>query len=110
MQDILGANGIVELPEEGFGLEGTGIVSRLGPEVKDLKIGDRVMFFSRGAFSTSIIIPEQLCQKIPDNLSLGDAATMACVYATAIYSLFNIGHLEKGQVSSQLARRVPCSN
>ncbi|KAJ3955154.1 hypothetical protein N0V92_008317 [Colletotrichum tropicale] len=96
-RDVLSANGIVEIPEEGFGLEAAGIVSAIGPEVQDLEVGDRVFLFSRGSFSTSVTIPENLCQKIPDDLSLEDAATMPCVYATAMYALFNIGRLQRGQ-------------
>ena len=67
--------------------------------MKDIRIGDRVMLFSRGCFSTSVIVSEKLCEKIPDSLSFEDAATMPCVYATAMYALFHIGHLEKGKVS-----------
>jgi len=97
---VLSANGIVEVPDEGFGLEASGIVSRVGPEVQDMRVGDRVMLFSRGSFATSIITSEKLCVGIPDELSFDDAATMPCVYATAMYSLFNIGRLQRGQVSS----------
>lgn len=90
--------GITALPEEGFGLEAAGVVRRTGPGVKHLQPGDRVMLIARGSFATSITTSEQLCAKMPDNLSFDDAATMPCVYATAIYSLFTIGGLEKGQV------------
>src|SRR6266536_5431244 len=98
LQDVLSANGIVEIPEQGFGLEASGVISSVGSEVKDLQVGDRVMLFSRGCFSTSVTVSEKICEKIPDNLSFEDAATMPCVYATAMYSLFNIGRLEKGKV------------
>lgn len=89
--------GITDLPEEGFGLEASGIVTGTGPQVRDLKTGDRVMLFSRGSFASQIITSEQLCVRIPDSLSFADAATMPCVYATAVYSLFTIGGLQKGQ-------------
>lgn len=97
-QDVLSANGIVDIPEEGLGLEASGIVTTVGPGVKDLRVGDRVFLLSRGSFSTSVTVPEELCEKIPDSLSLQDAATMPCVYATAMYSLFDVGRLRKGQV------------
>ncbi|KAF4981694.1 hypothetical protein FZEAL_2581 [Fusarium zealandicum] len=96
-RDVLSANGIIEIPEEGFGLEATGVVARLGPEVKDLRVGDRVILFSRGSFATSIITSEKLCEVIPDELSFEDGATMPCVYATSIYSLIDIGNLKRGQ-------------
>ena len=74
------------------------MVTRLGPDVKDLRVGDRVILFSRGSFSTSIITSEKLCEVIPDELSFEEGATMPCVYATAIYSLIDIGGLKRGQV------------
>ncbi|KAK1961594.1 KR domain-containing protein [Colletotrichum sublineola] len=96
-RDVLSANGIVEIPEEGFGLEAAGVVSAVGPEVQGLNVGDRVFLLSRGSFSTSVTIPENLCQKIPPGLSLEDAATMPCVYATAMYALFHVGRLQRGK-------------
>lgn len=94
--------GIVELSEPLFGLESAGIVRRVGPEVKTLKPGDRVMIFGRHTFASTVTLSELLCTEIPDELSFNDAATMPCVYITTIYSMMNIGNLEKGQVSSQL--------
>lgn len=90
--------GILESSGDGFGLEGAGIVRRTGPNVKDMKAGDRVMFISRGTFGTQVVISENLCEVIPDGLSFEDAAAMPCVFATSIHSLFNIGNLKKGQV------------
>lgn len=74
------------------------MVTRLGPDAKDLRVGDRVILFSRGAFATSIITSEKLCEVIPDELTFEEGATMPCVYATAIYSLIDIGGLKRGQV------------
>jgi NADPH:quinone reductase-like Zn-dependent oxidoreductase len=101
LQDILGANGIVEIPEEGFGFEAAGIVTAIGPEVKDIKVGQRVMLFNRGSLSASIMVSELLCEPIPDDLSFEDAVTMPCVCATAWHALFSIGRLSKGQVNYQ---------
>ncbi|KAJ5652341.1 Acyl transferase/acyl hydrolase/lysophospholipase [Penicillium longicatenatum] len=96
-RDVLSAMGIVEASEIGFGLEAAGIVRRTGPQVKDLKAGDRVFLMGSGAFSTQIVVSKSVCEKIPDGLSFEDAATMPCVFATSIYCLFNIGNLQKGQ-------------
>ncbi|KAJ5675621.1 polyketide synthase [Penicillium macrosclerotiorum] len=96
-KDVLCAMGIVEASENGFGLEAGGIVRRIGPHVKDLKVGDRVMLIAHCAFATEIVVSENLCEKIPDGLGFEDAATMPCVFATSIYSIFNIGNLQKGQ-------------
>ncbi|KAJ5644819.1 polyketide synthase [Penicillium longicatenatum] len=95
-KDVLCAMGILESSGDGFGLEGAGIVRRAGPN-SNMKAGDRVMFISRGAFATRVVISENLCEVIPDGLSFEDAAAMPCVFATSIHSLFNVGNLKKGQ-------------
>ena len=92
--------GIVERSANGFGLEAAGIVLRTGPEVKDLKVGDRVVLMGHCAFATRVTTSEQLCAKMPDDLSFDDGATMPSVYTTSIYSIFNVGNLRKGQVSN----------
>lgn len=90
--------GVVEGTKEGLGLEGSGIIRQIGPDVKDLKIGDRVLISDHGCFSTRLVTSSRLCVKMPDDLSFEEAATMPCVYSTAIYSLLTIGRLEKDQV------------
>lgn len=98
-QDILCAMGIVE-GDNGFGLEGAGIVNRIGPNVKGVKPGDRVLFIAHDSFATHVVMSENLCEKIPDDLSFEDAATIPCVFATSYHSIFNMGNLKKGQVGS----------
>ena len=103
--------GIVEAgtggPDSGdFGFEGAGIVSSIGPNVEHLVVGDRVAFSSVGCFAASLSMREDDCTKIPDSLSFEDAATMPCVYGTAMYGLMDLARLEKGQVlSSQITQR-----
>jgi NADPH:quinone reductase-like Zn-dependent oxidoreductase len=92
------AIGIVEAGNDGFGLEAAGVVSRTGPNVERLRVGDRVMLIGRGGFGTRVVASENHCEKIPNGLSFEDAATMPCVFATAIYSIFTIGNLKRGQV------------
>jgi len=55
------------------------------------------MVFASGAFETTLTTMEQLCVKIPDSLTYVDAASMATVYSTVIYSLLDKARLEKGQ-------------
>ena len=90
--------GVVDAAKDGIGLEGAGVVRRLGSEVKDFKVGDRVIMFDHGCFSTRLAISAKLCAKIPEELSFEEAATLPCVYSTVIHSLLTIGRLEKGQV------------
>ncbi|KAI0172149.1 fatty acid synthase S-acetyltransferase [Hypoxylon sp. FL1284] len=96
-RDILVAMGIVELPIRQFGLEAAGIITRVGADVKDLKVGDRACCLKKHAYSTYIVSPQRYCVRIPDRLSFDEAASMLMPYVTSIHSLINIGRLEKGQ-------------
>lgn len=91
--------GIVELSEPTLGHEASGVVRSVGPNVTNLRVGDRVMLVGRSTFSTSIVISELLCAKIPDEMSFVEAATMPIVYGTAMQAIVTVGRLEKGQVS-----------
>lgn len=95
-QDVLCAMGIVEsvkseIDKANLGLEGSGVVLKVGPDVKSLSVGDRVFMFDGGCFGTTVVTRESLCAQIPDKLSFEDAATMTVVYTTVIHSLLNIG-------------------
>ena len=94
--------GIVDGPKDKLGLEGSGVVCRVGPEVKDLSVGDRVFISDLGCFSTRMMTSAKLCARIPDGLTFENAATMPCVYSTVIHSLINVGRLEKGEVNNSL--------
>jgi acyl transferase domain-containing protein/NADPH:quinone reductase-like Zn-dependent oxidoreductase len=98
-KDVLGAMAITPLPKNGLGLEAAGRVRRVGPGVRDLQPGDRTMCLSsgQGTFASEVVTKRQLCVRIPDNLTFEEAATMPCVYATALYALVDIGRLEEGQ-------------
>lgn len=67
---------IVPFPKDGLGPEGNGIVSRVTAQTKDFVVGDRVIFLQHGSFSTHVVAPESLCVKVPDNLTLEQAAAI----------------------------------
>ncbi|KAJ5642948.1 uncharacterized protein N7484_005455 [Penicillium longicatenatum] len=97
-RDLLVAMGIVDDSPTSMGIEASGTVTNVGPEVHDLIVGDSVVLLSAGGcFASPIVVPRKLCHKIPDNLPLEEAATMPCVFSTAIHSLLNVARIEKGQ-------------
>ena len=101
-KDILVTAGVIEgktLEGEGLGAESSGVVEKVGPDVKSLVPGNRCMVFASGNLSTMMTTCESNCVKIPDGLSFVEAACMATVYCTVIYSLVDKARLEKGQVS-----------
>jgi NADPH:quinone reductase-like Zn-dependent oxidoreductase len=81
-----------------LGIEGVGIVRDIGPGVRGVKVGQRVFtMMSHGCFATRLTISEEYCAPIPDRLSDEGAATMPCVFATAIYGLLDVGRLSADQ-------------
>ena len=83
-----------------LGIDAAGTIRRTGSNVNNVAIGDRIFALAPyGCVTDRLILPMQLAVKIPDDLSFGDAATMPCCFATAIYSLLDVGRLRKGQVS-----------
>lgn len=101
-KDVLISMGVVEgriIEGDGLGCESAGVVTKIGPGVKNLRVGDRCMVFASGAFSSTLTTTEDLCVKIPETLSFAQAATMPTVFCTVLYSLCDVAHLHKGQVS-----------
>ena len=82
----------------GLGCECSGIIKEIGPEVKDLKVGDRVCVFGPDTYATILRTTSDHCAVMPDELSFEDAATMPCVYGTVIHGVIDLARLERGQV------------
>ncbi|KAL0934958.1 polyketide synthase [Colletotrichum truncatum] len=98
-KDLLIAQGVITdaaAVDAGFGLECAGIVSEVGPGVDRLKVGDRVAVISSGSFTNSKTVSQQLCCKMPNNMSFEDAASMPIAYCTAFHAIFNQGNATKG--------------
>jgi NADPH:quinone reductase-like Zn-dependent oxidoreductase len=91
------------LEGKGLGLEGSGVITEIGWRVNGLAVGDRVCYTEHGCISTRIIVPASRCARIPSNITFEEAATMPCVFGTAIHCLLDIGKLEEGE--SVLIRR-----
>ena len=78
----------VELPS-GIGIEGAGIIEKIGPDVKDFNIGDKVAYASMpiGAYSQQRIIPAKIAVKVPEWISHKLAATLMTKGLTTNYLL-----------------------
>ena len=61
----------VELPS-GIGIEGAGIIEKIGPDVKDFNIGDKVAYASMpiGSYATHRIFPTKKLVKVPNEIEL----------------------------------------
>ncbi|KAE8143385.1 putative polyketide synthase [Aspergillus pseudotamarii] len=95
-KDIMVAMGFVGSISE-MGQEGSGVVRRVGSNVGNIMPGDEILVHDLGPICTRTIVNRQRCLKLPKGLSTQDAVNMGSVFATAIYSLINVGQLERGQ-------------
>jgi phthiocerol/phenolphthiocerol synthesis type-I polyketide synthase C len=89
-----------DMLEDGFtgptlGLECAGRIARVGPSVKGLKPGDRVMAFAASSFASHATVQSSQVVKLSDRISCEAAATIPVAFLTAYYSLVTLAKLRK---------------
>jgi acyl transferase domain-containing protein/NADPH:quinone reductase-like Zn-dependent oxidoreductase len=97
-KDIAVTMGLVPADECKLGLEGAGIIRRLGKDAGNLKVGQRVLINKKGALANKICC-EAIGEvfPIPDWLSFEDASTVCIVYSTVFYALLDLANVCEGQ-------------
>lgn len=72
-----------------LGYESVGTVMEKGELVESVKVGDRVVAFTRfGSYAEKVVTPQLAVAKIPREMSNGEAVAMATQYCTAWFSAF----------------------
>lgn len=97
-RDIMSAMGQLDEKQE-LGVESAGIVTRVGPNngISHIQPGMRVIALTpHGHISARVRIPWHNIVAMPDDMDYPEAASVSAVFATAYYSMFDVGHLEKG--------------
>ncbi|KAI0656639.1 GroES-like protein [Cubamyces menziesii] len=89
----LGAFLISSYPFVG-GSDGAGIVEEVGSEVSHFTQGDRVLFQGwvenpKATFQQYAIVPAEIVAKVPDNITLDEAASIPLGLATIVTALYN---------------------
>ncbi|KAJ4305130.1 hypothetical protein N0V90_000660 [Kalmusia sp. IMI 367209] len=115
-RDVFSALGRLE--EDVFGTDASGVVTRVGKDVTNVKPGDRVCMAVRGAMRMFPRSP-QWYGKIPHNLTFEQGAALLNPGLTALYSLIEVARLGKedkilihaasggtGQLAIQVAQMV----
>ncbi|KAL8922238.1 MAG: hypothetical protein Q9208_005317 [Pyrenodesmia sp. 3 TL-2023] len=86
------------LPWHAPGLEGAGIVARVGSGVQDLQVGDRVFYIVHEAGMANFIrMSSSRAHRLPNGLDMADAASMPVAYSTAMMSILEVGRLRRGE-------------
>ena len=82
------------------GIDGAGIVLEVAPNVKDFSVGDKVIFYRLfsdiGTWAEEINIPANYCAKIPNNIDIKEAGTIALPLLTAYDSITQL-NAKKGE-------------
>ena len=83
----------------GLGLEGAGIITDIGENVKDFKVGDKISYagIPLGSYSTHRNYPTKNLVKVPDVIDLEVAATLMTKGLTTFYLLHKTFPVKSGQ-------------
>ena len=88
----------VKLPS-GIGIEASGIIKKVGPNVSNFSIGDKIAYSAMplGAYSTHRIFPTKNLVKVPDGIDLTLATTLMTKGLTTYYLLHKTYPVSSGE-------------
>lgn len=80
------------------GMEVVGTISAVGPNVTNLKVGDRVAAMpSIGTYAEKVSAHQSVVMPLPQGMDAGDACALLCGYGTSHYALKQRGELKAGE-------------
>jgi putative PIG3 family NAD(P)H quinone oxidoreductase len=98
--DLLQRNGNYSPPPGApntLGMECSGVVSQVGPNVTGLSVGDEVCaLLTGGGYAEKVAVPAVQVLPIPDGVDLVSAAALPEAVATVWSNVFMAAHLSKG--------------
>tara|TARA_Y100000591_G_scaffold320263_1_gene333467 strand:+ start:465 stop:1436 length:972 start_codon:yes stop_codon:yes gene_type:complete len=88
----------IELPSA-IGIEGAGIIEKIGPNVKNFNVGDKVAYASMpiGSYSTHRIFPTEKLVKVPNQIELENVVTLMTKGFTVFYLLHKTYPVKPGE-------------
>ena len=98
--DVYVRTGRYPLPlPNGIGSDAVGVVEAVGPDVADIKVGDRVGYLlgPQGAYSEARVMPADVLIPLPDGVSDRTAATLIMKGMTAQYLFRQVYPLKGGE-------------
>jgi acyl transferase domain-containing protein/NADPH:quinone reductase-like Zn-dependent oxidoreductase/NADP-dependent 3-hydroxy acid dehydrogenase YdfG len=96
-KDLYTLSGKIDTIANTCSCEFSGIITRLGSNVTNFAVGDRVVSSAPGRYRTYESVPASVCYKISDNESFTEMAGVPMVYGTAIHALQNLANLQAGE-------------
>jgi NADPH:quinone reductase-like Zn-dependent oxidoreductase len=80
------------------GYEVAGIVDAVGPNVTDVRVGDRVMALTKfGGYATAVVTHASFVFPVPSGLSDVEAAAVPVNYVTALIALYRMANVARGE-------------
>ncbi|XP_061822084.1 synaptic vesicle membrane protein VAT-1 homolog [Nerophis lumbriciformis] len=99
--ELMGRQGLYEplpAPPVTLGMEASGVIEAVGGDVKDRKVGDRVIILSRcGAWQEFVVVPASRAFPMPESMSFEEGAAIPINYMTAYMMLFEMANLKPGK-------------
>tara|TARA_Y100000816_G_scaffold285632_1_gene265536 strand:+ start:57 stop:1028 length:972 start_codon:yes stop_codon:yes gene_type:complete len=88
----------VELPSN-IGIEGAGVIEKIGTDEKNFKVGDKVAYASMpiGSYATHRIFPTKKLVKVPDEIELENVVTLMTKGFTVFYLLHKTYPVKSGE-------------
>lgn len=81
-----------------LGYDVVGHIEELGAEVNGLNVGDRVIALTRfGGYAEYALAQQEVCCKIPDSFSYGQAVALATQYCTAYFLAYDLANIREGE-------------
>jgi len=101
--DLLQRQGLYPTPPGAspiLGLECAGEVAEVAPDVASWRVGDRAMaLLSGGGYAEEAVVPAGCAMRVPERLTLEEAAGVPEVFLTVFLNVFELGALpDKGSV------------
>ncbi|OWU70003.1 hypothetical protein ATO3_21255 [Marinibacterium profundimaris] len=102
-RDVMAVTGLLPKEAEGepawtnLGLEFGGVITELGSNVTEFKVGDRVMGMGKRCLQRFLKTTKLALSHIPEHISFEEASTIPSAFATAHYALNRTGRMAKGE-------------
>uniref|UniRef100_UPI0035E3D80C SDR family NAD(P)-dependent oxidoreductase n=1 Tax=Amycolatopsis balhimycina TaxID=208443 RepID=UPI0035E3D80C len=87
----------VDVGAAGMGGECAGVVSEVGPGVREPAVGDRVLGMVPGSFAPQVIADARTLARIPAGWSFERAASVPVAFMTAWYALVDLAAVRPGE-------------
>ncbi|MEM7125063.1 MAG: SDR family NAD(P)-dependent oxidoreductase [Chloroflexota bacterium] len=92
--DVLDVLGMLPFERPMLGVECAGEVVRVGDNVQELQIGDRVLAMAPGGFGKYVTIAADLVVKFPGSLGYSEAASIPANFTTAYHALHEMAQIK----------------